>query len=136
MTIAPATPVSDGPAHYSFDVMTTASAGKAAFKEQIRGQVADASPLPGQGIALQLGFVVGPTRVWPNLWKPTIDALGPILGRDENAREWNARDGRITDLALHCSVDPALGNQVKIAIRASPGGTVELSLGRRDDNAA
>jgi hypothetical protein len=67
-----------------------------------------------------LAFVAGPRRAWANLWKPTIDALGAILGRDDGAREWNARDGRIIDLGLHCVVDPGLRDEVWIAIRASP----------------
>lgn len=56
--------------------------------------------------------------------QPTQDpggeySLGPILGHDPGAHEWNPRDGRITDLGLHRFVDPAAGNQVTIAIRAS-----------------
>ena len=77
------------------------------------------APLPGNGIALQVAFVLGPRRVWSNLWKPTIDSLGSILGREDRAREWNARDGRITDLGVHCTVDMAIGNKVTMAIRAS-----------------
>ncbi|MFG1888057.1 hypothetical protein ACGFIR_09325 [Micromonospora sp. NPDC049051] len=103
---------------YSLQVRTTASASTTAYKRQIRDQITAAQPLPGGGIALQLAFVVGPRRAWPNLWKATIDSLGPILGRDAGAREWDARDGRITDLGLHCVIDPAAGDQVTIAIRA------------------
>jgi hypothetical protein len=115
-------PVNDPGGTYQFDVATTASATTSAFKEQIRDQIIAASPLPGVGVAVQIAFVVGPRRVWPNLWKPTIDSLGSILGRDEGAREWNARDGRITDLGLHCVVDEATGSDVLIAIRASSMG--------------
>lgn len=75
--------------------------------------------MPEGGIALQLAFVIGPRRAWPNLWKATIDSLGPMLGYHAGAHEWNAQDGRITDLGLHCVVDPAADNQVTIAIRAS-----------------
>jgi hypothetical protein len=115
-------PVDDPGGVYQFDVATTASASTSTFKEQIRDQIKAAGPLPGMGIALQIAFVVGPRRAWPNLWKPTIDSLGSILGRDEGAREWNARDGRITDLGLHCVVDEAAGSDVLIAIRASSVG--------------
>ena len=69
-------------------------------------------------MALQLAFSVGPRRAWPNLWKATIESLGAILGREASAREWNPRDGRITDLGLHSVVDPDAGNRVVIAIRA------------------
>lgn len=117
--IAPAIPV-DGPRwEYAFEVITTASASTVGYKEQVRDQITSTRPLSGAGVALQLAFVVGPQRVWPNLWKATIDALGAILGRDKDAHEWNARDGRITDLGLHCTIDPTMGNKVTIAIRAS-----------------
>lgn len=39
---------------------------------------------------------------------------------DAGAGEWNSRDGRITDLRQHCTVDPAIGNEVQIALRTSP----------------
>ena len=78
--------------------------------------------LPEGGIAVELALVVGPGRAWPNLWKATIDVLGTILGREPGASEWNPRDWRITDLALHCTVDPAAGNEVTIAIRAATPG--------------
>lgn len=100
---------------------TTASASSPRYKEQIRDQLATATPVPGDGVALQVAFVVGPHRAWANLWKPTIDALGPIIGRDGD-HEWNARDGRITALGLHCAVDPHAGHEVRIAIRATPIG--------------
>jgi hypothetical protein len=119
VAVGPAVHVDDPDGTYSFEVTTTVSASTAAYKEQIRDQIVRAEPLPGDGIALQIAFVVGPRRAWPNLWKASIDSLGSILGRDHGAHEWNARDGRITDLGLHCAVDPSAGNTVKLAIRAS-----------------
>lgn len=111
-------------ATYSFDVSVSASSQLPAYKEAIRDQITTSTPLTGGAIALQLAFAVGPARAWPNLWKPTIDALGAILGRDSDAGEWNTRDGRITDLGLHCTVDPSIGHTVTIAIRAgSPSST-------------
>jgi hypothetical protein len=101
----------------AFQVRTTASAETTAYKEQVRDQVAG-RPLPDGPVALQLAFVVGPRRAWPNLWKATIDALGAILGRDTGAHEWNAHDGRITELGLHCVVDETAGSEVTVAIRA------------------
>jgi hypothetical protein len=103
---------------YSFQVRTTAAADSTAFKEQIRDQISVSRPLPAGGVALQLAFLVGPGRVWPNLWKATIDSLGSVLGRDARAGPWNVHDGRITDLGLHCAVSPDVENRVVIAIRA------------------
>jgi hypothetical protein len=70
-------------------------------------------------VHLQLAFVVGPKRNWPNLWKPTFDALDPLLGRTGPDRDWHPRDGRIVDLGLHVDVDPSLGNDV--AAMSAPG---------------
>jgi hypothetical protein len=108
---------------YSFEVTTTAAADSTTFKEQIRDQITAAHPLPDGGIALQLAFVVGPRRTWPNLWKATIDSLGSLLGHDAGAGQWNARDGRITTLGLHRTVDPNAGHRVVIAIRADTATT-------------
>ncbi|MEU4776520.1 hypothetical protein [Micromonospora sp. NPDC023633] len=118
VAVCPAVPVDDPVGTYVFDV--TASASASAYKEQISDQITTGGPAAGDGVALQIAFVVGPRRAWPNLWKPTIDSLGAILGHDDGAREWNARDGRITDLGLHCVVDPTVGSVIRIAIRASP----------------
>jgi hypothetical protein len=69
-------------------------------------------------VHLQLHFTVGPSRNWLNLWKPVIDALGKILGHAPAAPAWAPLDGRIVELGLHCRVDPALGNDVTIAVAA------------------
>jgi hypothetical protein len=69
---------------------TTASYEKLAFKEQIHAAVADAAELPPGPVRLELAFVVGPSRNWLNLWKPTIDSLEPLLGRDPSEnRAWH-----------------------------------------------
>jgi hypothetical protein len=119
VAVGPVHWVDDPQGTHVFDVTTSASTSSSAYKKQIRDQAAWARPLPGDALALQLAFVVGPQRAWPNLWKPTIDALGSILGHDHAAPEWNVRDGRITELGLHCTVDPAAGHEVRIGIRAS-----------------
>jgi hypothetical protein len=111
--------VADPGGEYAFWARTSVSAEKRAYKESIRDQVTADNPLPEGGVALQLAFIVGPHRAWANLWKPTIDALSPILGRGDPLREWNNRDGRITELGLHCTIAPDFGHEVEIAIRAS-----------------
>jgi hypothetical protein len=87
-----------------------------AYKEQVRGAVVDAHEIPAGGVRLQIAFVVGPHRNWLSLWKPTIDALDPLLGRTRADRDWHPRDGRITDLGLHVDVDPSLGHDVLVTI--------------------
>lgn len=100
-------------------VRTTASTSSVAFKEQVRDQIGAPTPLSEGPVHLQIAFVVGPRRNWLNLWKPTIDSLGALLGF-EGVAPWNPRDGRITRLALHRTVDDFLGDAVTISLMAQP----------------
>jgi hypothetical protein len=120
VAVFPARPTLDPGGAQQFQVRTTASIVTTTFRRQVRKQIAAARPLPDGGVALQLSFVVGPRRAWTNLWKVTIDSLGPLLGHAVDTREADGPDGRITDLGLHCVVDPDVGHDVVIAIRASP----------------
>lgn len=70
-------------------VRTTASGGATAYKEQIRDRLAGLAVLPEGPVVLELAFTTGPRRHWPNLWKPTIDALDPILGSETPGRPWH-----------------------------------------------
>ncbi|MEO3787208.1 hypothetical protein ABGB12_28110 [Actinocorallia sp. B10E7] len=99
----------------------TAAAGESessAFKEQINDQLAHAIPLPDGPVRLRISYRVGPRRSWPNVWKPTIDALGHLLGRTSPDRPWHPHDGRITELGLHARTEPELGNDTAIKITA------------------
>ena len=51
----------------------------------------DAHEIPTGAVRLQLAFVVGPQRNWLSLWKPTIDALDPLLGRTRADRDWHPK---------------------------------------------
>jgi hypothetical protein len=99
-------------------VRTTVSSSTTAYKQQVHEAVQGAEELPAGSVSLHLSFTVGPGRNWVNLWKPTIDALGPLLGSDSD-RPWSPRDGRITELSLHRTVDAALEHDVLIAIAAT-----------------
>ncbi len=108
------------PADGWLHVHTTASSSSTAYKQQVHDAVRHAAELPEGPVALELSFTIGPSRNWPNLWKPTIDALGPLLGESARGRPWTPRDGRITELGLHQRIEPAIGNDVLIAIAARP----------------
>jgi hypothetical protein len=98
---------------------------KAGFRKEIHEQVADrlagSEPLPDGPVILEASFVVGPSRNWLDLWWSTIDGLGPLLGQSPVQPRFHPRDGRIVDLGLHCAVDPDLGTDVVIGLRAKPG---------------
>jgi NAD(P)-dependent dehydrogenase (short-subunit alcohol dehydrogenase family) len=99
---------------------TTASAQTPAYKEQVRAAVAEAAELPAGPVRLELAFVVGPRRNWLGLWKQTIDSLDPLLGRTYLDRAWHPLDGRITELGMHLTVDPAARYEVVVGIVAAP----------------
>jgi hypothetical protein len=100
------------------EIRTSASSQSTAFKQQICDQLQGAVELEEGAVALHLIFTVGPTRNWLNLWKPTIDALEPILGPSTPGRQWHPRDDRVVELGLRCLRDPGIGNDVTIAIDA------------------
>jgi hypothetical protein len=70
--------------------------------------------VPGTGpIGMAIGITTGPGRNWANVWKPLIDAFGPVLGEDPE-RPFHPNDDRITDLGFHHHLDPAIGHDVII----------------------
>jgi hypothetical protein len=102
-------------------VVGTPSAKNSDYKGWINAAVADAVELPTGPVRLELSFVVGRNRNWLELWKPTIDALEPLLGRDPSEdRPWHPRDGRITELGMHVTVDSAASNTIIVGIAAAP----------------
>lgn len=97
---------------------TTVSTATAAWKRQIAEQIAPGiSVAPDGPLELQLAFAVSARRNWAWLWKPAIDALGSIIGAADPARPFQTRDDRIVRLALHRTVDDALRDRVRIAVR-------------------
>lgn len=103
------------------DVVVVRTPSATNYKERINAAVADEAELPPGPVRLELSFVVGPNRNWLELWKPTIDALEPLLGRDPTEkRPWHPSDGRITELGMHLTVDPAAGNKIEVGIDAAP----------------
>ncbi len=102
-------------------VRTTASSVSAEYKDQIKSAVAGVGMLPDGPARLELSFVIG-NRGWLGLWKPTIDALDPVLGRTYRDNPYHPLDGRITELGMHLTVDRALAYDVLIGITAAPIG--------------
>jgi hypothetical protein len=89
-----------------------------AWKLAVHKATEIAAELPEGPVALQLAFTVGPGRRWPSMWKSSIDALDPLLGRTYPDRDWNPQDGRIVRLGLHQAVDPHFGNDVAMTVYA------------------
>ena len=107
---------------YDDEVTTTfrisVSSESADYKREIASHIDTFPALRNGPVQLRLAFWVGRRRNWLNLWKPTIDALGGILGTSHHNR-WSPNDGRIGLLGLSCHVDDQVGNDVIIALSAS-----------------
>ena len=78
------------------------------YHQQIHQAVALLAPLPpDRAVRLELAFVVPATWTWWNYWKPTIDGLVHLLGHSGTDKPFDPLDGRITELGMHLTSDPA-----------------------------
>jgi hypothetical protein len=84
---------------------------KITLREQLL-QVQHAVPAAGP-IGMTISIITGPGRKWANLWKPLIDAFGPVLGENPE-QPFHPNDDRITSLGLHHNVNTAIGHNVII----------------------
>ena len=95
------------------------SAGaETSWKRAVHDAVSQGQALPPGPVGVQVAMTVGAQRNWAAMWKRTIDALDPLLGRTYASREWNPLDGRIVRLGLHRTTDPSLGHDAEATIWA------------------
>src|SRR5215467_3954838 len=85
-------------------------AWKQALHDRLAGQAATIDPGPA---GLTIALTTGPGRNWASLWKPLIDAFGPVLGEDP-ARPFHPHDDRIVSLGLHHTIDTGIAHDVII----------------------
>lgn len=98
-------------------VTTTASATTTEFKDQIASAVPVLALSPSTGpVEVQIAYRLSGRRNWAALWKPTIDAMGGVLGVPNPAKRYAPNDDRIVRLGLHRSVDDSLGWKVAIGM--------------------
>lgn len=50
------------------------------------------------------------------LWKPTGDAMGPVLGEPDPRNPYNVADDRIVDLTLHRQIDKSIGHDIHVGL--------------------
>ena len=62
---------------------------------------------------MTIGKTTGPGRNSANIWKPLIDACGPVLGENPE-RPFHPNDDRIINLGLHHNINTAIGHDVII----------------------
>jgi len=83
---------------------------KQRLHDRLAVQAATVDPGP---VALAIALTTGPGRNWASLWKPLIDAFGPVLGEDPT-RPFHPHDDRIVSLALHHTIDTGIAHDVTI----------------------
>jgi hypothetical protein len=84
------------------------------WKHELHDRLAVQAPIIDPGpVGLNIALRTGPGRNWVSLWKPLIDAFGPVLGEDP-ARPFCPHDNRIVSLGLHHTIDTGLAHDVII----------------------
>jgi hypothetical protein len=92
---------SASPPHFSAQVAGSyvRKEWKITLREQLL-QIQHAVPAAGP-IGMTISIITGPGRNWANLWKPLIDAFGPVLGENPE-QSFHPNDDRITSLGGLC----------------------------------
>jgi hypothetical protein len=84
------------------------------WKQQLHDRLAVQAATIGPGPAgLTVAVTTGPGRNWASLWKPLIDAFGPVLGEDPT-RPFHPHDDRIVSLGLHHTIGTGIAHDVII----------------------
>jgi hypothetical protein len=113
LAVAPARPDTAGAAP-QFSARMAGPEGRTEWKQtlhdRLAGQAAAIDPGPA---GLTIALTTGPGRNWASLWKPLIDAFGPVLGEDPT-RPFRPHDDRIVSLGLHHTTDTGIAHDVII----------------------
>jgi hypothetical protein len=83
---------------------------KQTLRDRLTVQAATIDPGP---VGLAIALTTGPGRNWARLWKPLIDAFGPVLGEDRT-RAFHPHDDRIVSLDLHHTINTGIAHDVII----------------------
>jgi hypothetical protein len=83
---------------------------KQQLHDRLAGQAATIDPGPA---GLTIALTAAPGRNWASLWKPVIDAFGPVLGEDPT-RPFHPHNDRIVSLGLHHTIDTSIAHDVII----------------------
>jgi hypothetical protein len=113
LAVGPARPDTAGVTP-QFSLRMAGSYQRKQWKQELHDRLAaQAAPIDPGPVGLNLALTTGPGRNWAGLWKPLIDAFGPVLGEDPT-RAFNPGDDRIVSLGLHHTVDTGIGHDVII----------------------
>jgi len=102
----------------SFSINAGRGATHKSWKECIRSSLAASNPniIPPGPARVRIAWRCASRRNWCMFWKPTGDAMGPVLGVANPLRPYHLDDDRIVDLELHCNNDDGLGHDVEVGM--------------------
>ena len=113
LAVGPAQPDTAG-ATPQFSARMAGSYQRTEWKQELHDRLAvQAATIDPGPAGLTIALTTGPDRNWASLWKPLIDAFGPVLGED-STRPFHPHDDRIVRLGLHHTIDTAIGHDVII----------------------
>ena len=95
----------------SFECRTGSGPDRRGWKERLRETLMNDGvvELPAGPVAMEVEWSVSRGRNWLNLWKPTFDAMGPVLGEPDNRNPFNPADDHVMSLRLHRTLDDSPG---------------------------
>jgi hypothetical protein len=100
------------PAIPQFSTRITGSYARKEWKQELHDRLAAQATAADPGpVGMGIAVTTRPGRNWANLWKPLIDAFGPVLG-DDPARPFHPHDDRIVSLSLHHHIDTGIAHDV------------------------
>jgi|GEM_PF-510661 len=102
--------------HFSHN--TTGSASTPQWKADLRAALKEsgAGQAPPGPMAVQLAWRCPARRNWVSFWKPTGDAMGPVLGEPDSRHPFNPADDRIVAIHMHRCIAESAGNDVRVGM--------------------
>lgn len=98
---------------YHLSCLRTWGPAASSWREDLRRRFLEepVSPLEEGPVALSLSWRCSSLQNWVELWRPTGDSLGPVLGE---RRPMRPRLERVSELSLHLFHDDRLGMAVDV----------------------
>jgi hypothetical protein len=97
-----------------FSIRMAGSYERRAWRQELHDRLAaQAATIEPGPVELKIALTTGPGRNWASLWKPLIDAFGPVLGEDPTL-PFHPHDDRIVSLGLHHTIDTGIARDVII----------------------
>jgi hypothetical protein len=97
-----------------FSARMAGSPERTQWKQRLHDRlVVQAATIDPGPAGLTIALTTAPGRNWASLWKPVIDAFGPVLGEAPN-RPFHPHDNRIVSLGLHHIIDTGIAHDVII----------------------